>query len=65
MNVLSGKGDLLKLNKGDKIKYDELIYEVAAVVFKTLYLQKTNNANGAYKYTMEQIYEKYHDIEFI
>lgn len=55
----------MKLNKGDKIKYDELIYEVGAVIFNTVYLQKTNNTNGAYKYTMEQIYTKYHDVEFI
>lgn len=65
MNILRGKGDLLKFNKGDKIKYDELIYEVVAVVFNTLYLQKTNNTNGAYRYTMEEVYENYRDIEFL
>lgn len=55
----------MKLNKDDLIKYDDEVYKVVAVVFNTLYLQKTNNANGAYRYTMEEIYKLYHDIEFL
>lgn len=55
----------MKLNKGDLVKYDNEIYKVVAVVFNTLYLQKSNDANGKYNYTMKQVYEKYHDIELI
>lgn len=55
----------MRLNKGDKIKYDELIYEVVAVVFNTLYLQKVEDGSNAYLYTMDQVYEKYKDIEFL
>lgn len=55
----------MKLNKDDLIKYDDEVYKVVAVVFNTLYLQKTNNTNGAYRYTMEEVYEKYKDVEFL
>lgn len=55
----------MKLNKDDLIKYDDEVYKVVAVVFNTLYLQKTNNENGAYRCTMEEVYEKYKDVEFL
>ncbi len=56
----------MRLNIGDLVEYDNTIYQVFAIIFTTLYLRKssvTNNTKN--KYTMKQVYTKYHDIEFI
>lgn len=34
----------MKLNKGDRIKYNDSIYAVAAVIMSTVYLRAENNA---------------------
>lgn len=55
----------MKLNKGDCIKYDDYIYTVVAVVWSTVYLQKSSDI-GDYDYKMEQLYENgFKDIEII
>ena len=55
----------MKLNKGNRIKYDDSIYIVLAVVWNTVYLQKLSDI-GDYDYTMEQLHENgYKDIEII
>lgn len=55
----------MKLSKGDTIKYDDSNYNVVAVIMGTVYLQKVDNGNGGYKFTMEQVYETYRDIEIL
>lgn len=55
----------MKLDKGDKIKYDDSVYSVVAIIWNTLYLQKVEDGSNAYLYTMDQVYEKYKDIEFL
>lgn len=55
----------MKLNKDDKIKYDDSVYNVVAIIWNTLYLQKVEDGSNAYLYTMDQVYEKYKDIEFL
>ena len=55
----------MKLIKGDTIKYDGSIYNVVGVIMGTVYIQKVDNGNGDYKYTMEQVYKSYRDIEIL
>jgi hypothetical protein len=56
----------MKLNKNDRIKYDESIYIVVAVVWNTVYLQKVNDDGKEYRFTMEQLYKNgFKDIEII
>lgn len=56
----------MKLNKNDRIKYDDSIYIVMAVVWSAVYLQKTNDNSKDYIFTMEELHENgYRDIEII
>lgn len=55
----------MKLNKDDKIKYDDSVYNVVAIIWNTLYLQKVEDGSNAYLYTMEEVYKRYHDVEFL
>lgn len=56
----------MKLNIGDLVEYDNAIYQVFAIVYTTLYLRKSlRTRNIQNTYTMKQVHEKYHDIEFI
>ena len=51
----------MELNRGNIIKYNNTLYTVVAVVFKTAYLQKSTKEQ--YDYTLEEIKEFYH-VEF-
>lgn len=53
----------MKLIKGDRIKYDDSVYNVVAVIMGTVYIQKVDDGNGGFRYTMEQVYGTYRDIE--
>ncbi len=56
----------MKLNKGDRIKYDDSIYIVMAVVWSAVYLQLASDNGKDYSFTMEQLHENgYRDIEII
>lgn len=55
----------MKLNKSDRIKYDDCIYNVIAVIWSTMYLQKMDDVYGEYDYMMEDVYKYYKDIEII
>ena len=55
----------MKLIKGDRIKYDGMIYSVIAVIMGTVYIQKVDNGNGGYIYTMDEVYGTYRDIEML
>lgn len=49
----------MELNRGNIIKYNNILYTVVAVVFKTAYLQKSNSTKERYDYTLEEIKEFY------
>ena len=53
----------MELNRGNIIKYNNTLYTVVAVVFKTVYLQKSNSTKERYDYTLDEIKEFYH-VEF-
>lgn len=53
----------MELNRGNIIKYNNILYTVVAVVFKTVYLQKSNSTKERYDYTLDEIKEFYH-VEF-
>ena len=53
----------MELNRGNIIKYNNTLYTVGAVVFKTVYLQKSNSTKERYDYTLDEIKEFYH-VEF-
>lgn len=53
----------MKLNIGDRIKYDESIYTVAAVLFSTVYLRTDKSGCKQYDYDMKDVYNFYKDIE--
>lgn len=55
----------MRLNIGDLVEYDNDIYEVFAIIFTTLYLKKSLFDSTKIKYTIKQVYEKYHDIEIL
>lgn len=53
----------MELNRGNIIKYNNALYTVVAVVFKTAYLQKLNSTKEQYDYTLDEIKEFYY-VEF-
>lgn len=55
----------MKLNIGDRIKYDDSIYAVVAVIWSTAYLRTVNDDSADYDYKMQEIYKTYKDIEFL
>lgn len=55
----------MKLNIGDRIKYNDSIYTVEAVLFSTVYLRAEKQSMSSYDYTMNEIYKTYRDVEFV
>lgn len=55
----------MKLNKGNRIKYNGSIYTVAAVLFSTVYLRAVNDGSANYDYEMQEVYKEYRDVEII
>ena len=56
--------NLMKLKQGDKIRSEDSVYEVVAVVLSTVYLRAVDYAAKC-DYTMAEVHEKYRDIELI
>lgn len=50
---------------GDRIKYNDSIYTVAAVLFSTVYLRAMNDDTADYDYEIQEVYKKYRDVEII
>jgi len=55
----------MKLIKNDRISYDGSVYVVVAVIWGTVYLQKTDDECDDFDYTMQDVYRYYKDIEFV
>ena len=55
----------MKLNKGDRIKYNDSIYVVVAVIWSTVYLSAADDGSTGYDYEIEEIYKKYRDVEIL
>lgn len=54
----------MKLKKDDRIRYDDSIYTVAAIVWSTVYLRAVNDDSTEYDYDISEVYTHYKDIEF-
>ena len=59
------RGKFMKLNIGDRIKYEDSFYAVVAVIYTTVYLCTINDGNTDYDYEIQEVYKKYMDIEFL
>ena len=55
----------MKLNKGDRIKYNDSIYAVVAVIWSTVYLRAVDYGTIDYDYEINEVYKTYRDIEFL
>ena len=55
----------MKLNIGDRIKYEDSIYAVVAVIYTTVYLRAVNDDSTDYDYEINEVYKTYRDIEFL
>lgn len=55
----------MKLKNGDRIRYEDSIQTVKAVLWSTVYLSATDNENSRYDYDMKEVQEYYRDIEFL
>ncbi len=55
----------MKLNKGDRIKCDDSIYAVVAVIWSAVYLSAADDGSTDYDYEIEDIYKKYKDVEIL
>lgn len=55
----------MKLNKDDRIKYNDSIYTVVAVIWSTVYLRAVNDDTADYDYEIQEVYKKYRDVEII
>lgn len=64
-NEIHQEENFMKLNMGDRIKYNDSIYTVAAVLFATVYLRAVEDNSTQFNYNMDDIYYYYKDIEFL
>ena len=55
----------MKLNNGDRIKYNDSIYTVATVLFSTVYLCTAMDNSTDFDYTAKEVYKHYRDIEIL
>lgn len=57
----------MKLNKGDRVRYDGSMYEVVAVVLATVYLRESSDCgtDSGNCYDMQDVYKNYRDIEIL
>ena len=54
-----------QLNKCDKVRYNDRIYEAVAIIWSTVYLRATDCENGVGCYDVQDVYGSYRDIEFL
>lgn len=60
------EGDEVKLNRGDRVRYDNSIYETVAVILSTVYLRKLRNDNNSDTcINIDDVYETYRDVEIL
>ncbi|RHR89475.1 hypothetical protein DWW33_04265 [Roseburia sp. AF15-21] len=55
----------MKLNKDDRIKYDDSFYAVVAVIWSTVYLRAIEDGTTNYDYEISEVYKTYRDVEFL
>lgn len=55
----------MKLNIGNRIKYEDSIYAVVAVIYTTVYLRAVNDNSTNYDYEINEVYKTYRDVEFL
>ena len=55
----------MKLNTGNKIKCNNLVYEVIAVIFSTVYLCPAKDSSTEFDYTSDEVYKFYRDFEIL
>lgn len=55
----------MQLKIGNRIKKDNDIYTVVAVLMSTVYLRPAAENGAEYDYTIEEIQDYYKDIEFV
>ena len=53
----------MKINIGNRIKYNDLIYKVVGINFSTFYLRAVDDGN--YDYDMKEVYKNYKDFEIL
>lgn len=53
----------MKLKIGNKIKYDDSVYTVVAIIFATVYLRISDSET--YDYEITELYKTYKDIEIL
>lgn len=54
----------MKLKQGDRIRSEDSVYEVVAVVLSTVYLRAVD-CTVRCDYIMAEVYKNYRNIEFI
>lgn len=47
----------MKLNKDDRIKYDDSIYAVVTVIWSTVYLRAIEDGTTNYDYEINEVYK--------
>ena len=55
----------MKLNDGDRIKYNDSIYTVVGVIGSTVYVRAVYDDNTDYDYKMREINKTYKDVEVL
>lgn len=55
----------MRLQQGDRIKYNDSVFTVGAVLWSAVYLQNEDSGTDKYDYDMTEVYEYYKDIEFL
>ena len=54
----------MRLKRGDRIRYEDSIYTVVAVVGSTVYLRAVVDDSTGYDYDISEVHKNYKDIEF-
>lgn len=55
----------MKLKQKNRIKCEDGIYEVVAIIWNTVYIQKVTDGNSTFSYQIDEVNQAYRDIEII
>lgn len=55
----------MKLKQKDRIRCEDGIYEVIAVIWNTVYIQKVTDSNNTFTFIMDEVNQVYRDVEII
>lgn len=55
----------MKLKQKDRIRCEDGIYEVIAVIWSTVYIQKVTDSNNTFTFIMDEVNQVYRDVEII